>query len=290
MHTGPLGSTIHVLRADAGTVAELAALDWNRSFRRVCLDPVGGLIVLMTPSRLHEELTTMLDHLVDIAAGTLGGAVKGLLASRLREPGAPPGTGLEPDCAFYIGERARAYQAALAEGRAAADAFFAETPPDLVVEVEITSAARGKIARYADLGVRELWLFRPRDGEDNPEVDFLALRARAPPPAARGLGRPRRPHARRRARSRDRHAAQPDPRRADRGRRPHRTPPPARERAGPGRERALRGARPRRARRGRRSRRPAGTGPPAAQPRPSWRRLLSTNSTLAGRSPSRRMK
>ncbi len=27
MHTGPLGSTIHVLRADAGTIAELAAID-----------------------------------------------------------------------------------------------------------------------------------------------------------------------------------------------------------------------------------------------------------------------
>ena len=39
-HTGPLGSTIHVLRADAGTVAELAAIDWSRSFSRVCLDPV----------------------------------------------------------------------------------------------------------------------------------------------------------------------------------------------------------------------------------------------------------
>ncbi len=181
MHAGPLGSTIHVLRADAGTIAELAAIDWNSSFRRVCLDPVGGLIVLMTPSRLHEELATMLDHIVDIAASTLGRAVKGLLASRLREPGAPPGTGLEPDCAFYVGERARAYQAALAAGRDAADAFFAQTPPDLVVEVEITNAARGKIARYADLGVRELWLFRARDGEDNPEVDFLALRARAAP-------------------------------------------------------------------------------------------------------------
>ena len=29
-HEGPLGSTIHVLRADAGTIAELAAIDWNR--------------------------------------------------------------------------------------------------------------------------------------------------------------------------------------------------------------------------------------------------------------------
>ena len=181
MHTGPLGSTIHVLRADAGTIAELASIDWNRSFRRVCLDPVSGLIVLMTPSRLHEELATMFDHVVDIVASTLEGAVTGLRTARLREPGAPPGTGMEPDCAFYVGENARAYREALAQGEDPADAFFEKTPPDLVVEVEITSAARGKIGRYADLGVRELWLFRPRDGEDDPEVDFLALRPHTAP-------------------------------------------------------------------------------------------------------------
>ena len=46
MHTGPLGSTIHVLRADAETIVELEALDWNRQFRRVCLDPVRGVITL----------------------------------------------------------------------------------------------------------------------------------------------------------------------------------------------------------------------------------------------------
>ena len=40
MHTGPLGSTIHVLRADAGTVARLAAIGGKRCFRRACLDPV----------------------------------------------------------------------------------------------------------------------------------------------------------------------------------------------------------------------------------------------------------
>ena len=56
MHTGPLGSTLHVLRADADTVAALAAVDWNRHFRRVRLDPVQGIITLMAPSRLHEDL------------------------------------------------------------------------------------------------------------------------------------------------------------------------------------------------------------------------------------------
>ncbi len=181
-HVGPLGSTIHVLRADAGTIAELGAIDWNSSFRRVCLDPVGGLIVLMTPSRLHEDLSRILDDVVDVAASTLRGAVRALRTSRLREPGAPPGTGMEPDCAFYVGDNARAYRETLAEGDDAAEAFFEKTPPDLVVEVEITSAARGKIARYADLGVPELWLFRPRNGkDDDPELDFLALRPGADP-------------------------------------------------------------------------------------------------------------
>ena len=49
-HVGPLGSAIHVLRADARTVEQLAAIDWSRHFRRVCLDPVRGLITLMSPS------------------------------------------------------------------------------------------------------------------------------------------------------------------------------------------------------------------------------------------------
>ena len=175
MHVGPLGSTIHVLRADAGTIAELAAIDWNRSFRRVRLDPAGGLVTLMAPSRLHDELATILDDVVDIAASTLSGAVKGLLTARLREPGAPPGTGMEPDCAFYVGEHARAYREALAKGEDAADEFFEKTAPDLVVEVEITNADAGKIERYGSMGVRELWLLRHRGGRDLPEADFLAL-------------------------------------------------------------------------------------------------------------------
>ena len=54
MHTGPLGSIIHVLRADAETIAAPAAIDWNRHFRRVCLDPVRGLITLMAPRILMK--------------------------------------------------------------------------------------------------------------------------------------------------------------------------------------------------------------------------------------------
>ena len=181
MLTGPLGSTIHVLRADAGTIAQLAGIDWNRSFSRVCLDPIRGLITLMTPSRLHEDLTDILGYIIDAAAGVATGAAKGLRHTRLRGRDDPPGTGMEPDCAFYLGERARAYRDALAEGEAAADAFLERTPLDLVVEAEIANSDEGKIDRYADLGVRELWRLHGRKGTRELRVEFLALRSGTSP-------------------------------------------------------------------------------------------------------------
>ena len=81
---GPLGSTVHVLHADAGTIAELAAIDWSRHFRRVCLDPVRGLVTLMSPSFPHEDLATVLNDVVDAAGSLIAGATKGLRSTRLR--------------------------------------------------------------------------------------------------------------------------------------------------------------------------------------------------------------
>ena len=179
--TGPLGSTVHVLRADAGTVAALAAIDWSRRFRRVCVDPARGLITLMSPSRLHEELATLLGDIVDVAAEILSGAGRGIGSTRLRRSGDPPDTGMEPDCAFYVGERARAYSAALHEGEAAADQFLDQVPPDLVVEVEITNVDEGKAERYADVGVREMWRLCARKGSREFEIEFLALNPGEPP-------------------------------------------------------------------------------------------------------------
>ena len=174
-HVGPLGSTIHVLHADADTVAALAAVDWNRHFGRVWLDPVRGLIALMSPSRLHDDLSEILSDVVSFASGALGRTSKGLRTTRLRRGSDPPGTGMEPDCAFYVGDRAERYRLALIEGNAAADEFLESTGPDLVVEVEITHADEGKIERYGEIGVRELWRLRGRVDEREVVVDFFAL-------------------------------------------------------------------------------------------------------------------
>ena len=180
MHTGPLGSTLHVIRADAETVAALAAVDWNRHFRRVWLDPVLGIITLMSPSNLHEDLTELVDQIVDAAGSAIAGAARGIRHTRLRGPGEPPGTGMEPDAAFYVGERAKGYFAALREGAREAEDYVLRVAPDVVVETEITRFDEGKIQRYADLGVRELWRLRGRKDTYELEVDFLALRAGRP--------------------------------------------------------------------------------------------------------------
>ena len=180
-HIGPLGSTFHVLHADAETVTALAAIDWNRYFRRVCLDPVRGLVTLMSPSFPHERLSDYLDDVVEIAGEKLAGRVEALCSTRLRRQGDPSGTGMEPDCAFYLGERARDFRAAVVRGVEAVDAFIERTAPDLVVEVEITNVDASKTERYAEMGVRELWRLRSPGKSWEFRAEFLALRFRNAP-------------------------------------------------------------------------------------------------------------
>ena len=87
---------------------------------------------------------------------------------------------MEPDCTFYVGERAGCYFAALAEGETAA-AFLEHTAPDLVVEVETTNAGDGKAERYGEMGVRELWRLYGHKGSWELQAEFLALGPGAAP-------------------------------------------------------------------------------------------------------------
>ena len=93
----------------------------------------------------------------------------------------PPALAWSRTSRFYLGERARAYRAGLAGGEGSADAFVEHTPLDLVVEAEITNAEEGKIARYAEMGVRELWRLHGRKGTRDLRADFLARRPGKPP-------------------------------------------------------------------------------------------------------------
>ena len=202
---------IHVLRADTETIAALAAVDWNRHFRQVCLDPVRGLITLMAPSNRHEDLTSVFDDLVEAAGFILAGAARKLRSPRLRGTDEPPGTGMEPDCAFYVGGRARGYYAACKEGDSAVEAYLEHTAPDLVVEVEVTNADEGKAERYGEMGVRELWRLDGRVGVKKLRAEFLALSPGSTPHRLDALGGARRTHTGGCVRGGRRGAGRPDP-------------------------------------------------------------------------------
>ena len=60
--------------------------------------------------------------------------------------------GFEPDSCFYIQHEADI------SGKSAID-LTADPPPDLVIEVEITSGSLAKFPIYAQVGVPEIWRY-----------------------------------------------------------------------------------------------------------------------------------
>ena len=175
-------------RAD---VARLAGMDFpnpDLPFRRVSIDPVRGVAVLMAPCRLHERIAVRLDKVAEgLGGGIPGGGlrVEQLRGTRWRDRDAPEGTGAEADCAFYVGQTADAYLRAEALGDEQADAFTEQHPPDLVVEINVSHTDEGKPAWYRQLGVAELWVVAAGKSPDWLEVEFLALQAPGGPAASR---------------------------------------------------------------------------------------------------------
>jgi len=60
--------------------------------------------------------------------------------------------GFEPDASFYVSENV-----AKIRGKRRIDLDAGDPPPDLVVEVDITSPSASKLPIYARLGVAEVW-------------------------------------------------------------------------------------------------------------------------------------
>ena len=172
-------------------VAQLAAMDFpnpSLPFRRVSIDPVRGVAVMMAPSRLHERIAARLDKVAEgLGGGARGGGlrVEQLRGTRWRDREGPQGAGAEADCAFYVGKTAEAYIRAEALGDEQADAFTDQHPPDLVVEINVSHTDEGKPAWYRRLGVAELWAVAAGKSPDWLEVEFLDLQAPDGPAASR---------------------------------------------------------------------------------------------------------
>jgi Uma2 family endonuclease len=108
-----------------------------------------GKLEVNMPTAVHERWKIFLSDLMRLLTDALGLDMEGLGSTTYRyEKWA---AGLEPDTCFYIAN------AASILGVKRFDPQVPPPPPDIVVEVDITSESLGRFATYAKLGVPEIW-------------------------------------------------------------------------------------------------------------------------------------
>lgn len=179
---GPMGSEFWQIKVPPEVVPLMAAeFDWNRLGRRMLIDAKVGIISWMNPSGPHVGLAEATADIVKEAGQFFEGRrIRGMRDMRWRLPDDPKNTGVEADASFYIGVNAERWYTAMEQGWEKVEDFEVRTPPDLVVEVEITHLDETKPARYAELGVREMWQTTRHPGHDQYRIEVTILDLQKP--------------------------------------------------------------------------------------------------------------
>ncbi len=109
-----------------------------------------GTLEIMSPSREHAKLEEVIAAVADVIAEEWQVEFERLGSTTFRRSDLE--RGLEPDSCFYIQnvEKIR--------GNREID-LPVDPPPDLVIEVEITSPLLDKVQIYVQLGVPEIWQY-----------------------------------------------------------------------------------------------------------------------------------
>lgn len=123
----------------------------DRSSPRLTYD--RGTLEIMSPTKQHEKFNRALALLVDTACDELGLDVESLGSTTFRREDLQ--RGFEPDSCFYFAN------AGLIRSREKID-LSVDPPPELVIEIDITSSSLPKDSIYANLGVPEVWRYDGR--------------------------------------------------------------------------------------------------------------------------------
>jgi Uma2 family endonuclease len=109
-----------------------------------------GKLELMTPLWEHENRNRVIDRLIStlIEELNLEYSPGGSFTLKRREMAA----GKEPDSCYYIQNEAQV------RGKKEID-LTQVPPPDLAIEIDITSSSLNQLSIYADLGVPEVWRY-----------------------------------------------------------------------------------------------------------------------------------
>ena len=113
-----------------------------------------GNLTLKIPSKLHEIINRLLARIVTTLTEELGLDVVNVGSTTLEREDLAKGA--EPDTGFYI------QNASALEGL---DPDIPDNlPPDLVIEVDITSPSTRRLEIYQALGIAEVWRYTKREG------------------------------------------------------------------------------------------------------------------------------
>ena len=112
-----------------------------------------GVLEIMSPSTKHESVNHLIELMVEVLAEEMGIDVVALGATTFDREDLQ--RGFEPDSCFYIEHESRI------RGREEVD-LTVDPPPDLVIEIDITSSSLEKLPIYAQLDVPEVWRYDGR--------------------------------------------------------------------------------------------------------------------------------
>ena len=128
--------------------------------QRVFLTYDRGSLEIMSPSPQHEKIGKYISRMVEAFTLERRIPIVGLGNTTWKKPAEL--RGLEADECYYIAK------AEWAKGREEFD-LLVDPPPDLAIEVDVTSSSIDKEAIYASLGVPELWRY------ENERLQYLRL-------------------------------------------------------------------------------------------------------------------
>lgn len=130
------------------TYESLLADHQNRSVPRFAYD--RGVLEIMSPSAEHEEANDLIKLLVNVLAEEMNLDIKGFGSTTFKR--ADLSRGFEPDSCFYIQNADRISDSSNLD-------LTNNPPPDLIVEIDITSPSLNKFPIYARVGVPEIWRY-----------------------------------------------------------------------------------------------------------------------------------
>lgn len=146
--------TQHILLEGVTWATYQALLNELGDHRASMLAYEQGVLEIIMPSDLHELINRLLELMVTALTDELGMKIRGYGSTTLEREDLAGG--VEPDSCFYIQNVERILGKKLD--------IQAVPPPDLAIEVDITSSSRRRLGIYLTLQIPEVWRYTEQQG------------------------------------------------------------------------------------------------------------------------------